>query len=268
MRKSLKKVVICAAGKGTRMLPITSVIPKEMLPIINKPVIQYVLEEAIVPGIEEVILVINSRKSIILKYIKSSNSGEFNKLMRKINLKIVYQQRGCYGSACPLVAAQKYLENDPFLVLFADSFGMREHSRIEDMIKVYSEHGNSVICLVPATERHKKIYGIAKIKNRNGMVVVKNIIEKPGRSVSGSIFAAPNGYLLTKGFFSSIKSLKPGKGEELGLPNAVNHYCKKNIVQGAIFEGPFFEVGNRLDFVDTQVRMSAYNKGVREIKKE
>lgn len=264
--KKVKKLLIAASGLGTRFLPVTSSLPKEMFPIIDKPVFQYVLEEGIVNGIEEVILVISKDKQILLDYLKRSTDKSFKKLLKSIKITIVYREPQLLGNAAPILSSEKYLKNEPFLVLWADSFALRRDGRISDILNLYSKVQKPVICLFPFFEKARFIYAIPKTeKTTNGQILVKRIFEKPGMKKIQCKYAFGNGYLLEPDIFPYIKRTKVTKEGEIVLETAVDKYCQKNITYASIFKKPFFEVGNKEDYVKNALKLFKYRNNLNDI---
>lgn len=250
MGKKVRKILIAAAGRGTRLLPITSAVPKEMLPVIDKPVFQYVLEEALVAGIEEVILVINKQKKVLLEYIKNGDSPNFKQLLKKIKLRVVYQKGKLYGDAVPVMAAKKFLQDGPFLVLWADSFSLPKYSRIKKMIDSYKRYGASVLSLIPIAKQQTNLYAVPQIEGKNkDVVIIKRLLQKPGPKRAPSLLSAPNGYILNPDIFNYLKNFKPNSQGELTLIDAIDLYCQDKDVYGVIFRKPFYDAGNRVDYV-------------------
>lgn len=257
--KTVRKVVIGAAGRGTRFLPITSVIPKEMLPIIDRPLLEYVLEEAIVSGIEEIILVISKSKKFLLDYLKSSKV-----LPKNINVKVLYQNDEVYGDAVPVLLASKYLTNEPFLVLWADSFGLKKYSRVENLLKAYKKYAKPIISLIPISPEETFLYAVPDVDRKDGKIIIKRLLEKPGLNAP-SLFAAPNGFILEPSIFKYLKSLSPNpRSGELSLIDAIDNFCRENLVYGLVFDKPFFEAGNKVDYVKTTVGVALEREDINE----
>lgn len=258
MGKKVKRVLIAAAGKGTRLAPITSVLPKEILNIIDKPTLHYVFEENIVPGIEEVILVTNQTKSILLDYLKNGSSTEFQEIMNNIKLTVIYQDGEKYGDAIPIMCAQKYLEDEPFLVAWADSFSLRNYSRIDKLLDTYQKHQKPVISLIPITKYETSIYAVPNIKRtlRKDLIVMDRLLEKPGPGKAPSLLGAPNGFILEADIFPYLHRLKPNKKGEYSLIDGIDFYCQNNPLLGLVSSHPFFEAGNKKDMIKTILKMS------------
>lgn len=255
MTSDVKKVVICASGKGNRFLPITSSLPKEMFPIIDKPVIHYVIEEALVPGIEEIILVIKRHKRILADYVRSESNFAFKKKLRNIRCTIAYQSDKIDGNGAALIAASKRLKKEPVLALFADSFSLKKFSRLTELIKTYKKFKSPVISLIPLTGNHANIYGVAQVSHISRKVVlIKKMVEKPGERIRGSAYAYPNGFLITPEILLLVKKQIDDGVKELSIPEAISTYSQKKSVYGVVFRGSFFETGNQADYIKAQVR--------------
>ncbi len=265
MTKKVKKLVLAASGFGTRFLPITTSLPKEMFPIIDKPVFQYVLEEGLIKGIEELILVVSKDKWILLDYIKRSKDKNFQKLLKSVKITIVYRKPELLGNAAPVLSAKKYLKDDPFVVLWADSFGLRKDNRIGKMLSTYLTVQKPVVCLFPFFERARYIYAVPKVeKVSKDLLIVKRIFEKPGNKKIASPYCFGNGYLLEPNIFDYIERLKPTEKGELVLEEAVDAYCQKNLTYGMVFRDEFFEAGNKQDFIKTSLKLLLYREDLKD----
>lgn len=266
----VKKIVVAAAGKGTRLLPITSVLPKEILPIVDKPVIQYVLEEGIVDGIEELVLVISKKKELLLNYLENTTSGELKDLIKNVKITIVYQQEGGkYGDAVPIMAAADHLKDEPFLVAWSDSFSLRQDGRIRELLATYQTYQKPVISLIPISERETSLYAVPEIKNiKKSVGEVKRLLEKPGPERAPSLVGAPNGFVLEPEIFLYLNNLTPNKKGEYSLIDAIDVYCQEKMVYGRIFKGPFFEAGNKADVIATVSRIAEYRDDLKELQQK
>lgn len=268
MKKNVKKLVVAAAGNGTRLLPITSVVPKEILPIIDKPLIQYVLEDNLANGIEELILVISKNKELLLDYLENTSSKELKDLINKIKITIVYQQEaGKYGDAVPIMAAESHLD-EPFLVAWSDSFSLRKDDRIKDLLLTYKNYQRPVISLIPISQRETKLYAIPKIQSiKKSVGVVERLLEKPGPEQAPSLFGAPNGFILEPDIFPYLKKLKPNNKGEYSLIDAIDAYCQENLIYGNVFNSPFFEAGNKVDVIKSVQAIANYREDLKELLK-
>lgn len=265
MIKKVKKIVVGAGGLGARFLPITSSLPKEMFPLIDRPVIQYVLEEGLVNGVEELILVVSKDKQVLLNYLKESRDKDFRKLLKNVKITIVYRQPKALGNAIAVLAAKNYLKDEPFLVLWADSFGLRSHHRVEDLLNTYLKVQRPIMCLIPFTDRARYLYAIPKIENATkNLVIVKRIFEKPGRKKIESPYAFANGYLLEPDILKYLEKTKPNYKGEIILEDAIDAYCQENLVYGWVFKKPLFEAGNKLDLVRTSLQLLNYRQDLKK----
>ena len=258
MTKKVKKLVVPAGGLGTRFLPITSVLPKEMFPLIDKPIIHYVLEEALVNGIEELILAISKDKQLLLDYITNTKDENLKKILKNIKVSVAYKN-DFIGNAAGILDAKKYIGNDPFVIVWADSFGLRKDNRIGKMIKLYKKMHQPIICLFPFFDRARYLYAVPEVEQISKDVVkVKRIFEKPGDKGPVSPYCFGNGYLLESDIIEYIeKSTRNSKGEFV-LEDAVDAYCQKNLAYGMIYRKPFFESGNKYDYAKTFVELFEY----------
>src|SRR6185312_5610812 len=212
MAKKVTKAVIAAAGLGTRFLPMTKAMPKEMLPIIDKPIIQYVVEEAVAAGITDIIIVGSANKRSIEDHfdhqyeleqkLRKDGKVELAERMEQVAelANFIYlRQKGPYGNATPVINAAHLLENEPFLVLFADDFFNAKVPRAVQLLETYKKHQQPVIALWPVELARAKNYGVADIKQviDDNSLELSGLIEKPDPSEApqheGRVFASTAG---------------------------------------------------------------------------
>lgn len=209
MNKKITKVVIPAAGFGTRFLPQTKAMPKEMLPVVDKPVIQYVVEEAVNSGVDNIIIVTGANKRAIedhfdvpnedlIKNLMAGNKEHILKTIRKISdmANFIYiRQKGPYGNGTPILAAEPVIEDEPFAVLWGDEFIHSTPPRLKQMIEVYEKYGGIVISGVKIEHKEDlKRYGIAELEHVKGNVhKIKRIVEKPDPHEAPSDIATHGG---------------------------------------------------------------------------
>lgn len=271
--KKIRKVVIPAAGFGTRFLPQTKAMPKEMLPIVDKPVIQYVVEEAVASGIKDVIIVTGSVKRAIEDHfdtpngelLKNLESGGKQKLADEIKrisdmANFIYiRQKGLYGNGTPVLSAEPAIEDEPFAVLWGDEFIYSEPPRLSQMIKVYEKYGGIVISGVRIDKKEDlSRYGIADITPVEGNVYkINSIVEKPDPDKAPSSLATHGAYILPPEIFDALRSLRPGKGEEIWLVDAINLLKEKGVPIYAveIENGKYYDTGNKLEYMKTVVEL-------------
>ncbi len=272
MSKKITKAVICAAGLGTRFLPMTKAMPKEMLPIIDKPIIQYVVEEAVAAGITDVIIVGSANKRTIEDHFdhqyeleaKLRNDGK-NELADRMEqvaelANFIYlRQKGLYGNATPVLNASHLIHDEPFLVLFADDFFNSKVPRSVQLLETYERFHKPVISLVPVDPSRAKSYGVADIKTAvdDDTFELAGLLEKPEPEETpthnGSIYAAVAGYIFTPEMMSFVEALKPDKTGELVLANAINAFSKQDQVYGRVIEGRWHDAGNKEKYLEAIV---------------
>ncbi|PIY94263.1 MAG: UTP--glucose-1-phosphate uridylyltransferase [Candidatus Levybacteria bacterium CG_4_9_14_3_um_filter_35_16] len=269
----IRKVVIPAAGFGTRFLPQTKAMPKEMLPIVDKPVIQYVVEEAVASGIKDVIIVTGSAKRAIEDHFDSTNADllknleaggktnlieEINKVADMANF-IYIRQKGPYGNGTPVLSAEPAVEDEAFAVLWGDEFILSEPPRLAQMIKVHEKYGGIVISGVRIGKKEElSRYGIADITPVEGNVYKINaIVEKPDPEKAPSNLATHGGYILPPEIFGALKKLNPGKGGEIWLTDAINLLKEQGVPVYAveIENGRYYDTGNKLEYLKTMVEL-------------
>lgn len=270
----IHKVVIPAAGWGTRFLPATKAMPKEMLPVVDKPVIQYVVEEAVASGINNIIIITGWQKRAIEdhfdrsleleNHLKSQGKEKRLEIIRKIaelaNFIYIRQKGELYGNAIPILAAQPAVGDEPFAVMWGDEFIMAEPPRLAQMIKAYEKHKGVMISGVRIESKDQlSRYGIADIeKVDDGIFRVKKIVEKPLPDVAPSNLATHGAYILPPEIFGVIKNLKPSKGGEIWLVDAINELNKNGVPIYAceIKNGKYYDTGNKLEYLKTVVEFA------------
>ncbi|MBP6044705.1 UTP--glucose-1-phosphate uridylyltransferase [Candidatus Woesebacteria bacterium] len=272
----ITKAVIPAAGFGTRFLPQTKAMPKEMLPIVDKPVIQYVVEEVVQSGVENVIIVTGANKRAIEDHFDIPNEDltknliqgnkehlleEVKKISDMANF-IYVRQKGPYGNGTPVLAAEPVIENEPFAVLWGDEFIYAKPPRLAQMIPVYEKYGGIVISGVKIEKKEDlKRYGIADLEAVSGeknVYKIKAIVEKPEPDEAPSNIATHGCYILPPEIFSALKRLKPGKGGEIWLTDAINLLKDEGVPVYAVEveNGKYYDTGNKLEYMKTSVELA------------
>lgn len=279
--KKIRKAVIPAAGFGTRFLPQTKAMPKEMLPIVDKPIIQYVVEECVASGIEDIIMVTNWQKRSIEDHFdypyelekrltewgKEKELEEIRRIAEMANF-IYIRQKGPYGNATPALCAEPAIEDEPFVVIWGDEFIYAEPPRLKQMIDVYNKYGGIVISGVRiANKNDVSRYGIADIEpvgQEKSIFRIKSIVEKPKPQQAPSNLATHGAYILPPEIFEAIRSLKPGKGGEIWLVDAINILHKKGMPVYAceIQNGKYYDTGNKLEYLKTVVEFALKNPDI------
>lgn len=235
--KKIKKAIVAVAGTGTRFLPATKTMPKEMLPIIDKPIIQLVVEELVAGGIEDIILVTKWDKKpledhfdyswAIENELEKAGKNEILKNMQKISemANFIYiRQKGPYGNGTPVLSAASLVKDEPFVFCFGDDLVKSKISFTKQMITDYEESGIMMLGVqeVPKTQVNK--YGIVKLKNES--MQIEDVIEKPKIENAPSQFAVFGRMILSQDIVDVLKKTKLGKGNELWIVDAIRDYIK------------------------------------------
>ena len=264
----IRKAVIPAAGYGTRFLPMTKAMPKEMLPIIDKPVIQYVVEETVASGIEDIVIVTGYNKRAIEDHFdhclelenylekagKLEQLEEIRKIARMANF-IYIRQKGAYGNGTPILNAEPIIGDEPFAVLWGDEFIYAQPPRLQQMIEVYNKYKDPVISAVRVKKEYLNKYGIAKVKPVEDKIFeIEEIVEKPEPEKAPSDLATHGAYILTPDIFQALKNLEPGRGGEIWLVDAINSIKKNHKIYAREIEnGKYYDTGNKLEYLKANV---------------
>lgn len=280
MKKKIRKAIIPAAGFGTRFLPATKAMPKEMLPIVDKPIIQYVVEDAVSAGIEDIIIVTGWHKRTIEdhfdypyeleKRLQEWGKEDLIKQVREIAdlANFIYiRQKGPYGNATPIKSARHIVEDEAFLALWGDDFLIAEPSRASQLVKAYDQYQATILCGIRTDnpEDTKKYAFVDGEDLGNGVWKVKRLIEKPGPGLAPSNLAIVSGYLLTPDIFPVLDKQKPGTGGEYYLPEAIDTLAGTHPVYAVeIQNGKFYDTGNKLEYLKTVVEFGLKHNDLKE----
>ncbi len=272
MNRIIKKAILPAGGLGTRFLPATKASPKEMLPIVDKPMIQYAIEEAQACGIEDFIIITGKHKRAIEDHFDSAfkleeslkKSGK-KKLLEEINrlnqLNFAYiRQREALGLGHAILCAKPFVKDEPFAVLLSDDIIDTEAHLLRDMINLYREFESPVLALqkVPVSEVNK--YGIIDgTKEKDNIYRINNLIEKPSPAEAPSDLAIIGRYILTPDLFGSLEDVRPGKGGEIQLTDALSGLLKKRQIYGYLFTGKRYDAGDKLGYLKATVDLALKN---------
>ncbi|HIE5214845.1 TPA: UTP--glucose-1-phosphate uridylyltransferase GalU [Staphylococcus aureus] len=276
--KKIKKAIIPAAGLGTRFLPATKAMPKEMLPILDKPTIQYIVEEAARAGIEDIIIVTGRHKRAIEDHFDSQKELEMvlkekgkSELLEKVQYStelanIFYvRQKEQKGLGHAISSARQFIGNEPFAVLLGDDIVESEVPAVKQLIDVYEETGHSVIGVQEVSEADTHRYGIIDPLTKNGrQYEVKKFVEKPAQGTAPSNLAIMGRYVLTPEIFDYLKTQKEGAGNEIQLTDAIERMNNDNQVYAYDFEGERYDVGEKLGFVKTTIEYALKDDSMRE----
>jgi UTP--glucose-1-phosphate uridylyltransferase len=268
--KKPTKAIICAAGLGTRFLPQTKAMPKEMLPIIDRPVIQLIVEEAVSAGVTEIIMVTGSTKRAIEDHFdrsdeleaelrekgKEDKADQIKAIAEMANFVYVRQKGLPKGNARPILNAQHLIDDDePFFVFFADDFFRSEVPRAKQLLEAHEATGKSVISLIEVDKKDADKYGMAAIKEEaaGGAYQLTKLVEKPGEANAPSNLASVGGYLLTPDILPIIAEEKVDKSGEITLADSINELAQQDIVYGRIIDGVWHDTGNQLKYIKAVV---------------
>ena len=268
----ITKAVIPAAGLGTRFLPVTKSMPKEMLPIIDKPIIQFAVEEAIASGIEDIIIITGRGKRAIEDYFDTSPELESHLVQNKkyellqelkdisslVDIHYI-RQKEPKGLGDAVLKAEKHIGNEPFAVLLGDDIIKGDTPCIKQLMDVYQKYDNTVIAVEEVKDVSK--YGIIKIKGKEigldkSVYRIEDIIEKPSLEEAPSNIGTVGRYILTPEIFDCIKETAPGKGNEIQLTDAIRNLSlkkkalpKKGDIYAYKFKGKRYDAGDKLGYV-------------------
>lgn len=282
--KPIKKAVIAAAGFGTRFLPQTKAMPKEMLPLVDKPIIQYIVEELAMAGIEDIIIVTGYHKRSIEDHfdhmstdlrlnLEQSNKTELLETTRSISdlANFVYiRQKGPYGNATPVLNAESLIGDEPFIYAFADDFIVAQPTRFEQMVKAYEAYQKSIFsCIRIEKESDFDKYGVvAGTEFEPGVLQVETIVEKPGKANAPSNLASVAAYILTPELFpylrTTLDQLQPGK--EFYIQTAMQAMIDDGhgMMALEIQNGQYYDTGNKLEYVKTLVDFALKHDDIKD----
>lgn len=263
--KKVRKAVIPAAGLGSRFLPATKAMPKEMLPIVDKPTIQYIVEEAVAAGIEEIIIVTGKHKRAIEDHFDSQLELEMNlkekkkfdlleKVEHSTHLANIYyvRQKSPQGLGHAIWTARHFIGDEPFAVLLGDDIVDSSVPAIQQLMDVYDQTGTSVIGAKTVDPEDTHRYGIIEtISRQDRLYEIDNLIEKPAQGTTESTLAIMGRYVLTPDIFNFLEEQNIGAGGEIQLTDAIQRVNKQGSVYAYDFEGERYDVGDKIGFVQT-----------------
>jgi len=276
--KKITKAIIPAAGLGTRFLPATKAMPKEMLPILDKPTIQYIVEEAAKAGIEDIIIVTGKHKRAIEDHfdnqkeleITLENSGK-TELLEKVqfstNLANIFyvRQKEQKGLGHAILTAKQFIGNEPFAVLLGDDIVESDDPAIKQLMDVYEQTEKSVIGVQEVRPEETHRYGIIDPVSQNGRLYdVKKFVEKPASGTAPSNLAIMGRYVLTPDIFDYLADQEEGAGGEIQLTDAIERLNADSQVFAYDFEGNRYDVGEKLGFVKTTIEYALKDAEMRD----
>jgi UTP--glucose-1-phosphate uridylyltransferase len=273
--QKVRKAVIPAAGFGTRFLPQTKAMPKEMLPIVDKPVIQYVVEELVASGITDIVIVTGWNKRAIEDHFDYPNEliqtlkeqgkerliAEVKHTAELANF-IYIRQKGPYGNATPVLCAKTVIGDEPFVTIWGDEFIYAHPPRALQCIEVFEKYGDPVISAVRVPKEDVSRYGIVEATNvERNIWQINKLLEKPTREEAPSNLAAHGCYILTPDIFPILDNLKPGKSGELWLTDAIKELMKSRPVYACeVKNAKYYDTGNKLEYLKTVVEFALAHK--------
>ncbi|HLA50070.1 MAG TPA: UTP--glucose-1-phosphate uridylyltransferase GalU [Thermodesulfovibrionia bacterium] len=281
MFKKIRKAVIPAAGLGTRFLPATKASPKEMLPIVDKPMIQYAVEEADKCGIKEFIMITGKSKRAIEDHFDSAWELEENlkskgkesmlaEIQHLLHLQFAFiRQKTPLGLGHAILCSKPFVNDEPFAVLLSDDIIDPDSNLLGKMMQFYNEHQAIVLALqkVPKTEIHR--YGvIAGREIKKNFYEITDMVEKPKPSSAPSDLAIIGRYILTPDIFHFIEATSPGKGGEIQLTDALKAILKKGSIYGYLFEGKRYDAGDKVGYLKATVELALKHPVVKDEFKE
>ncbi len=266
--KTVRKAVIPAAGFGTRFLPATKSQPKEMLPIVDTPTIQYVVEEAVASGITDILLIIGKTKRAIEEYfdrnfeleqaLEAKGRYEEAERLRHIsslaNIHFVWQQE-MKGLGDAILHARHHVGDEPFAILLGDTMFDAPRPVLGQLLKVFRRFEAPVVALEQVPDEKVSRYGIMKgAEIDRGVFLVEDFIEKPSLAEAPSNLAIASRYVFTADIFGYLQQIKPGKNNEIQLTDAMRLMVKDTAMYGMRVDGAREDIGNKLDFIRANVR--------------
>ncbi len=268
MRKPLRKAIFPVGGLGTRFLPATKAMPKEMLPVVDKPLIQYAVEEARAAGIEELIFVTGRGKTAIEDHFDYSyelqdtlehraKKEEMDLVANVVPLpgQVAYiRQQEPRGLGHAVWCARNLVGNDPFAVLLADDLVQAGTPCLKQMVEIYNEVGGNVVAVMDVPREHTNRYGVLKVGKQSGRLVeVEGLVEKPKPAEAPSTLSIIGRYILQPVVFEHLDAQKPGAGGEIQLTDALAKMTGRGRFHGYRFEGQRFDCGDKAGFIEANI---------------
>jgi len=257
----VKKAVIPAAGFGTRMLPITKAQPKEMVPVVHKPVIQYVVEEAYNSGIKDILIITGKSKRAIEDHFdkidipkKDKYIEELDKILNEIDIFFV-RQKSQKGLGDAVSYAGSFVDDEPFALLLGDNITIPSCTSM--LINVFKKYRSSILAVEKLPEERIPLHGIIKgLEIEKGIFKIEEIIEKPSIESAPSNIGTLGRYILAPEIFDYLKKVKPGFGGEIQLTDAIREMSKHMAVYASVYDGKRFDIGNKLEWLKANIKLA------------
>lgn len=278
--QKIRKAVIPVAGLGTRFLPVTKAVPKEMLPIVDKPTLQYIVEEAVASGIEEILLITSPNKEEIINHfdrsfelemrLEKSHKYEQLEMVRSISdLVHIYtiRQGEPLGSGHAVSLAESFVGKEPFAVLYGDDLIKGDIPALKELIEVYEKYDANVIGIQEVDPSVVSRYGIISYADRNTGKIA-SIIEKPKMEEAPSTSAGLGRYIVKPEIFDVLRELKTGANNEYQFTDAMLHLMKTQDFYACPFHGTYYDIGNQLGYVKANIAYALDRKELQEDLKE
>lgn len=274
----VRKAVIPAAGFGTRFLPATKAVPKEMLPIVDKPAIQYVVEEAVAAGIEDILIITSRDKSAIENHFDISYEledvlgkrgrmellGNIKEIRDKVNIHYI-RQKETKGLGHAIYCAKAFVGNEPFAIFLPDDLVDSEKPCIKQLIEVYERYNKSVVALRVVPDEDIPKYGIISGEELEaGVYKLSDMVEKPAIEDAASNVAIISRHVLTPGIFEALENTPPGKGNEIQLTDGLKNLLDSEDVYGYCFEGNRYDVGQKIGFLKATVEFALKHEELKD----
>jgi UTP--glucose-1-phosphate uridylyltransferase len=270
MPSRVTKAVIPAAGLGTRFLPATKASPKEMLPVVDKPAIQYVVEEAVRAGLSDVLMVTGRNKrpledhfdravELELALEAKGDQARLDAVRHTNDLATVHyvRQGDAMGLGHAVLAAAPHVGDEPFAVLLGDDLIDERDHLLEQMVAVQADKGGSVIALMEVPHDQISLYGCAAVEGAGDVVRITGLVEKPPADEAPSDLAVIGRYVLAPSVFEALRTIPRGRGGEYQLTDAIQELIASEPVHGVVFRGRRYDTGDRLDYLKAVVRLAA-----------
>jgi UTP--glucose-1-phosphate uridylyltransferase len=269
------KAVIPAAGLGTRFLPATKAQPKEMLPVYNKPTIQYVVEEAVASGIDDILIITGKGKRSIEDHFDRSFELEYflrkcGKMDNLVEVEAISEMADIYyvrqkqqkGLGDAILCAEKHIDDQPFAVLLGDTISQSTTPLTQKLIEIHEKYGASAIAIESVPKDKIERYGIIKgYEVDNSIYKIENLVEKPSPEVAPSNLAITGRYLLMPEIFEHLKKVSPGVGGEIQLTDAMRALDN---IYGYVFPGKMYDIGNTVDWLKSSLEVALKDSTVEE----
>jgi UTP--glucose-1-phosphate uridylyltransferase len=274
MLRAVRKAVFPAAGLGTRFLPATKSQPKEMLPLVDKPIIQYGVEETLASGVENIIIVTGRGKSAIEDHfdvsfeletlLESRGKTQELELVRRVSdlIHVSYiRQKEALGLGHAVLVTKELVADEPFAVVLADDLILSERPCLRQLLDVYEKTGRSVLAVMEVPEEAISAYGVIAAEPVDGdrLYRVRDMVEKPPRDSAPSNLAIIGRYVLTPAIFDALAGTKPGRLGELQLTDGIRRLLDSEPVYACRFEGSRYDAGDKLGFLKATVELGLRN---------